>query len=173
MPDNGGQQQRRQNNGNANNNKGGGQQRRQQQGQRNNDANDDDDEGGGGVAVGSVTAGGAASAATSRRRQQRPRAEIREDDILHPVAGILDVLDNYAFVRTRGYLPGANDVYVSLARSKKHNLRKGDAVVGAIRQAREGDEHQGRAEVQRDGAHRLGQRPDPSTRRRTASSSAS
>ena len=65
--------------------------------------------------------------------------EITEDDVLIPVAGILDVLDNYAFVRTSGYLPGNNDVYVSLGQVKKYNLRKGDAVVGAIRQPREGE----------------------------------
>ena len=65
--------------------------------------------------------------------------EIAEDDVLIPVAGILDVLDNYAFVRTSGYLPGNNDVYVSLGQVKKYNLRKGDAVVGAIRQPREND----------------------------------
>ena len=60
--------------------------------------------------------------------------------MLIPVAGILDVLDNYAFVRTTGYLPGPNDVYVSLGQVKKYNLRKGDAVVGAIRQPREGEQ---------------------------------
>ncbi|GGF01858.1 transcription termination factor Rho [Mycetocola zhadangensis] len=65
--------------------------------------------------------------------------EIADDDVLLPVAGILDVLDNYAFVRTTGYLPGSNDVYVSLGQVKKYNLRKGDAVVGAIRQPREND----------------------------------
>jgi len=65
--------------------------------------------------------------------------EISPDDILVPVAGILDVLDNYAFVRTSGYLPGSNDVYVSLGQVKKYSLRKGDAVVGAIRQPKEGD----------------------------------
>ena len=70
--------------------------------------------------------------------------EISDDDVLIPVAGILDVLDNYAFVRTSGYLPGNNDVYVSLGQVKKYNLRKGDAVVGAIRQPREGDNQQGR-----------------------------
>ncbi|MEO6827244.1 MAG: transcription termination factor Rho [Microbacteriaceae bacterium] len=69
--------------------------------------------------------------------------EITEDDVLIPVAGILDVLDNYAFVRTSGYLPGSSDVYVSLGQVKKYNLRKGDAVVGAIRQPREND-HSGR-----------------------------
>nr|WP_217270990.1 transcription termination factor Rho [Frigoribacterium sp. VKM Ac-2836] len=70
--------------------------------------------------------------------------EIGEDDVLIPVAGILDVLENYAFVRTTGYLPGASDVYVSLGQVKKYHLRKGDAVVGAIRQPREGDQGQGR-----------------------------
>jgi transcription termination factor Rho len=66
--------------------------------------------------------------------------EISDDDVLIPVAGILDVLDNYAFVRTSGYLPGPNDVYVSLGQVKKYNLRKGDAVVGAIRQPHEGEQ---------------------------------
>lgn len=65
--------------------------------------------------------------------------EILDDDVLVPVAGILDVLDNYAFVRTTGYLPGPSDVYVSLGQVKKYNLRKGDAVAGAIRQPREGE----------------------------------
>ncbi|BDU11232.1 transcription termination factor Rho [Aurantimicrobium sp. INA4] len=65
--------------------------------------------------------------------------EILEDDVLIPIAGILDVLDNYAFVRTSGYLPGNNDVYVSLGQVKKYNLRKGDAIIGAIKQPREGE----------------------------------
>ena len=65
--------------------------------------------------------------------------EVTEDDVLIPVAGILDVLDNYAFVRTSGYLPGQNDVYVSLQQVKRYNLRKGDAVHGAIRAPREGE----------------------------------
>jgi len=69
--------------------------------------------------------------------------EVTEDDVLLPVAGILDVLENYAFIRTSGYLPGPNDVYVSLAQVKKYNLRKGDAVVGAIRAPREGESQQG------------------------------
>ncbi|PXY20972.1 transcription termination factor Rho [Prauserella muralis] len=66
--------------------------------------------------------------------------EIREDDVLLPVAGILDVLDNYAFVRTSGYLPGQNDVYVSLSLVRKHGLRRGDAITGVVRQPREGEQ---------------------------------
>ena len=75
--------------------------------------------------------------------QDEIEPEISEDDVLVSVAGILDVLENYAFIRTSGYLPGPNDVYVSLGQVKKYGLRKGDAVVGAIRQPREG-EGQGR-----------------------------
>ncbi|MEV7022251.1 transcription termination factor Rho, partial [Kitasatospora sp. NPDC093558] len=68
-----------------------------------------------------------------------PEPQIGEDDVLIPVAGILDILDNYAFVRTSGYLPGQNDVYVSLAQVRKNGLRKGDAITGAVRQPREGE----------------------------------
>ena len=64
---------------------------------------------------------------------------IREDDVLVPVAGILDILDSYAFVRTSGYLPGPNDVYVSLSQVRRHGLRKGDAITGAVRQPAEGE----------------------------------
>ena len=64
---------------------------------------------------------------------------INEDDVLLPVAGILDVLDNYAFVRTSGYLPGPNDVYVSLSMIKRIGMRKGDAVTGLVRQPHEGE----------------------------------
>ena len=56
-----------------------------------------------------------------------------------PAAGILDVLDNYAFVRTSGYLPGSEDVYVSLSMVRKFGLRRGDAIVGQVRQPREGE----------------------------------
>ncbi|CAM3972402.1 transcription termination factor Rho [Smaragdicoccus niigatensis] len=71
---------------------------------------------------------------------QNTEPEIREDDVLQPVAGILDVLDNYAFVRTSGYLPGPNDVYVSMNMVRKSGLRRGDAVTGAVRAARDGEQ---------------------------------
>ncbi|MFE1289149.1 transcription termination factor Rho [Streptomyces sp. NPDC058751] len=78
------------------------------------------------------------------RRGRRGRDEIAEpqvadDDVLIPVAGILDILDNYAFIRTSGYLPGPNDVYVSLAQVRKNGLRKGDHVTGAVRQPKDGE----------------------------------
>jgi transcription termination factor Rho len=64
---------------------------------------------------------------------------ISEDDILVPVGGIVDILDNYAFVRTSGYLSSPDDVYVSLSQVRRYGLRKGDAVTGMIRQPREGE----------------------------------
>ncbi|SYZ32388.1 transcription termination factor Rho [Propionibacterium australiense] len=88
----------------------------------------------------------------SRRRRNRDRSNrrrggmneledpvVREDDVLVDVSGILDVLDNYAFVRTSGYLPGPSDAYVSLSMVRKNGLRKGDVITGAIRQPREGE----------------------------------
>jgi transcription termination factor Rho len=79
----------------------------------------------------------------NRRRGDRqgsePETVIADDDVLIPIAGILDVLENYAFVRTTGYLPGSNDVYVSLSQVRKHGLRKGDVVEGAVRQPKDGE----------------------------------
>ena len=72
-----------------------------------------------------------------RADRDQHRDEPKED--LVPVAGIVDVLDSYAFVRTSGYLPGPNDVYVSMGQGKKYGLRKGDAVHGSIRAPREGE----------------------------------
>jgi transcription termination factor Rho len=79
-----------------------------------------------------------------RRRGERGGeggdAELRDDDVVQPVAGILDVLDNYAFVRTSGYLAGPNDVYVSMNMVRKNGLRRGDAVTGAVRVPRDGEQ---------------------------------
>ncbi len=69
-----------------------------------------------------------------------PEPEVRDDDVLVPVAGILDVLDSYAFIRTSGYLTGPNDIYVSLSQVRKNGLRRGDAVKGMVRAPREGEQ---------------------------------
>ncbi|MBO0776879.1 MAG: transcription termination factor Rho, partial [Actinobacteria bacterium] len=117
-----------------------GEQRHEQGGQRGNrdqGGRDDDEDG---------NRGGRRGRDRYRNRNRRrgdrgsePEPVITEDDVLIPIAGILDVLDNYAFVRTTGYLPGPNDVYVSLSQVRKHGLRKGDVIEGAVRQPREGE----------------------------------
>ena len=64
---------------------------------------------------------------------------VREGDVLQPVAGIVDVMENNSgFVRTSGYLPGSNDVHVSPQLVRKFGLRKGDAITGQVRMPRDG-----------------------------------
>lgn len=76
-------------------------------------------------------------------RENRENSEARPargaEDNLAPIAGILDIQENHAFVRTSGYLPGPNDVYVTLGNVRRWGLRAGDAVAGAVRLPREGE----------------------------------
>ncbi|MFV0462577.1 MAG: transcription termination factor Rho [Nostocoides sp.] len=122
---------------------GGGQQGNR--GQRNQNRWEDDGEG---------------SSRSGRRRRNRNRnrdkrrrpgqdfeiesgeTQVNEDDVLLPVAGIVEIHDNYAFVRTSGYLAGPGDVYVPLGMVKKSGLRKGDAVTGAVKAAKDGEQPQ-------------------------------
>ena len=139
------------------NQQGRDQQNRDQQGGRNREGDDRDqqgsDSGGQGGENGPRGDGhnrdddGSGRGRRSRRRRERNRGgsrqndgetEVREDDVLQPVAGILDVLDNYAFVRTSGYLAGSNDVYVSMNMIRRHGLRRGDAITGAVKMPRDG-----------------------------------
>lgn len=72
------------------------------------------------------------------------RGQSREDEVLLPVAGILDVTDNqHAYLRTSGYLPGPKDVYVSNQLIKDNGLRAGDAVTGWVREGGESSAPQG------------------------------
>ena len=80
--------------------------------------------------------------------------EVREGDELVTVAGILDIRDNNAYVRTTGYLPGASDVYVSMNQVRRHGLRKGDAITGQVK-APQGD---GQADQQQRQQHHGGGR---------------
>ena len=76
-----------------------------------------------------------------RDRGNREEREIviSEDDVLLPVGGLLDILENYAFIRTGGYLASPNDVYVSLQQVRRYCLRKGDVITGSVRQPHEGE----------------------------------
>ena len=78
------------------------------------------------------------------RNRDRGHREEREivigpDDVLLPVGGLLDILDSFAFIRTGGYLPSPNDVYVSLQQVRKYGLRKGDVITGSVREPKEGE----------------------------------
>ena len=135
-----------------------------------NDADRDDDDRSGrrrGAAAVAV-----AGAATDQQGGHVPMESFDEDDVrddeeLTPVGGILDVLDNYGFIRTTGYLPGKTDVYVSHepgaqvrhAQGRRRHRRRPPAPPGRARPA---------PEVQRARARRHGQRHDRRKRRRTA-----
>src|SRR5665811_1677830 len=156
----GGQQNDRQQGGQQNDRQQGGQQNDRQQGGRQNNRGQNDNRGQGGQNDNRGRYDQDEDSPGGRRRnRQRSRDRkrrggpgegsggqnetveaIHEDDVLVPVAGILEVLDNYAFLRTSGYLPGENDVYVPLGIVKKNDLRKGDAVTGAVRALREGEQ---------------------------------
>ncbi|MCW4602572.1 transcription termination factor Rho [Janibacter sp. RAF52] len=162
--DQGGRNDRNQGNTRGNDNQGGNRDNNRggdNQGGRNNDRNDrdnnrgNDNRGGGNDNrnQGDDERGGRRSRNRNRNRNRDKRRgggqqfddtepQIHEDDVLVPVAGILDVLDNYAFIRTSGYLPGPNDIYVPLGVVKRNGLRKGDAVTGQVKAAREGEEPQ-------------------------------
>jgi transcription termination factor Rho len=83
-----------------------------------------------------------------RRRQREERRqremEVREEEIANaPTAtGLLDVLpEGYGFMRTSGYLPGPQDIYVSLSQVRRFMLRKGDTVTGKVRQPKDNEKY--------------------------------
>ncbi|HEY3501454.1 MAG TPA: transcription termination factor Rho [Actinocatenispora sp.] len=120
----------------------GGNDRNDRGGDRGGNRHDDDGEGGGRRRGRRFRdrRRGSGSGSGNRERGNENEPAVADDDVLLPVAGIVDILDNYAFIRTTGYLAGANDVYVSMSQIRKYGLRRGDAVTGAVRQPREGEQ---------------------------------
>ncbi|MDI6799583.1 MAG: transcription termination factor Rho [Actinomycetota bacterium] len=56
--------------------------------------------------------------------------------------GILDILsDGYGFLRTGGYLPSDDDIYVSVSQIRRFALRKGDEVMGLIRPSKDNEKY--------------------------------
>jgi transcription termination factor Rho len=83
-----------------------------------------------------------------RRRQREERRqreiEMREEEIATaPTAtGLLDILpEGYGFLRTSGFLPGPEDIYVSLSQVRRFMLRKGDTVTGKVRHPRDNEKY--------------------------------
>ena len=87
----------------------------------------------------------------SREERRRQREDRRQRDIelqkeelaTAPTAtGLLDVLpEGYGFLRTSGYLPGQQDIYVSLSQVRRFMLRKGDTVTGKVRQPKDSEKY--------------------------------
>jgi transcription termination factor Rho len=83
------------------------------------------------------------------RRRQREERRVREEQdreeelLTAPTAtGLLDILpEGYGFLRTSGYLPGSEDIYVSLSQVRRSMLRKGDMLTGKIRRPRDNEKY--------------------------------
>ena len=83
------------------------------------------------------------------RRRVREERRIREeqdrtDELQNaPVlTGLLDILpEGYGFLRTSGYLPGPEDIYVSLSQVRRFSLRKGDTVAGKVRRPKDNEKY--------------------------------
>src|SRR5271165_5345337 len=70
-----------------------------------------------------------ATPARSKTRPAPPPETPPED----AVSGLLDVAGSSAFVRTSGFQPGPDDVFVPAALIKQYGLRRGDQIDGAAR----------------------------------------
>ena len=91
-----------------------------------------------------------------RRQQREDRREREEQERVEALktapsaSGILDLLpDGYGFMRTSGYLPGPDDIYVSMSQVRKHQLRKGDVVTGKVRQPKDNEKYWALLEVEK------------------------
>ena len=76
-------------------------------------------------------------------RRLREEAERAEELQNAPVlTGLLDILpEGYGFLRTSGYLPGPEDIYVSLSQVRRFALRKGDTVAGKVRRPKDNEKY--------------------------------
>jgi transcription termination factor Rho len=90
-----------------------------------------------------------------RRRMREERRVREEQERAEEVAnapvttGILDLLpDGYGFMRTSGYTPGPEDIYVSLSQVRRMGLRKGDVIAGKARRPKESEKYFALLEVE-------------------------
>jgi transcription termination factor Rho len=115
-----------------------------QQGDRQRSSGDDDYDGGGSRRRGRRY--------RDRRGRNRDRSSggssqgdaeptVNEDDVLIPVAGVVDTVEekNTWFVRVGGFYATSDDVYIANSLVRRYGLRRGDAITGAVRQPREGE----------------------------------
>jgi transcription termination factor Rho len=75
-----------------------------------------------------------------RIREEEERAEEMQNAPV--LTGLLDILpEGYGFLRTSGYLPGPEDIYVSLSQVRRFALRKGDTVAGKVRRPKDNEKY--------------------------------
>jgi len=63
--------------------------------------------------------------------------------------GLLDVLpDGFGFLRTQGYTPSDNDIYVSLSQIRRFKLRRGDEITGQVRTPKDNEKYHALLKIQ-------------------------
>ena len=68
--------------------------------------------------------------------------QVRDDRPSIPCTGILDVLpDGFGFLRTNGFTQGDRDVYVSLSQIRRFGLRRGDEILGQVREPKDNEKY--------------------------------
>jgi transcription termination factor Rho len=80
----------------------------------------------------------------AREERRQREVEMREEELATaPTAtGLLDILpEGYGFLRTSGFLPGPQDIYVSLSQVRRFMLRKGDTVTGKVRHPKDNEKY--------------------------------
>jgi transcription termination factor Rho len=73
---------------------------------------------------------------------------VNADKDAHYAKGILEVIQDYGFLRRESYHPSPEDVYVSQSQVKRFGLRAGDTVFGQIRIPKEGEKYKGMLRVE-------------------------
>jgi len=82
---------------------------------------------------------------TGMRKQELVESIVNrkvENEGLFLRTGILDVLpEGYGFLRTRGYLPSEDDIYVSLSQIRRFHLKRGDEIMGQVRPPKDSEKY--------------------------------
>ncbi len=64
-------------------------------------------------------------------------------------SGVLDVVDDgYGFLRQQRFLPGPNDIYVSISQVRRFGLRTGDVISGHVRPPKDSEKYFGLLRVE-------------------------
>ena len=76
------------------------------------------------------------------------RAKAEQEGLIFG-GGVLDIVDeSVGFLRTKNYLPGSDDIYVSQSQIRRFGLRSGDMIVGQVRPPKENERYFGLLRVE-------------------------
>ncbi len=70
-------------------------------------------------------------------------SDFSSDAETKPVTGILEILQDYGFLRTENCKPGPDDVYISMSQIRKFELKMGDEIEGVARPPKPGEKYWG------------------------------